>query len=120
MGGCGNCRGDCSQCGGCGASLTLNEGELGLLQKLGQYAFLPVARRADSTEPVLCSDTDLSGEEYSLILQCLEKKGLVSIDYDAPLKGFDGYGSYPVRGSAGLTARGQNILEILEIQGISE
>lgn len=120
MSGCGNCGGDCSHCSGCGASLTLNEGEIYVLQELGQLAFLPVARAADATDPLWCLDGELTAREYSLILQCLEKKGLIVIDYDMPLKGFDGYGNHPLKGSAGLTLRGQQVLEMLEIQGILE
>ena len=52
-----------------------------------------------------------------LALLCLEKKGLISLDYDQPLGGCD-YGAYPLRGSFALTARGQRVLELLEIQGI--
>lgn len=80
---------------------------------------MPVARTAQDETPVFLGDEEYSREEYSLILQCLEKKALISIDYDKPLKGF----SYdPVfhrlyRGSTGLTARGQQVLEMLEIQG---
>ena len=61
-------------------------------------------------------------EEYSLILQVLEKKGLISIDYDAPLSGADmeKYSAYPVHGSMALTAGGQSVLETLETQGIME
>jgi hypothetical protein len=57
-----------------------------------------------------------------LILQCLEKRGLISIDYDMPLKGAygDAYAPYRVRGSFALTAKGQEILELLELQGIEE
>lgn len=115
MDGCGNCSG----CNGCGGSLELNSGELGMLRKLGQIPFLPVARRADSTEPVYLADTELSREAYSLILQCLEKKGLISLDYDMPLKGTDPafYGDFPIRGSFALTARGQQALDLLDIQG---
>jgi len=61
-------------------------------------------------------------EEGSLILQCLEKKGLIDLDYRMPLKGCEGetYRVYPVRGSMGLTARGQAVLEMMELQGITE
>ena len=54
------------------------------------------------------------------ILQCLQKRGLISIDYDLPLKGFAGrtYEVYPIRGSFALTARGQRVVELLEMQGI--
>ena len=91
-----------------------------MLQTLAQVPFLPVARRADDMVPVYLEETDYSLEEYSLILQCLEKKQLIAIDYDAPLKGCDlaAYAAYPVRGSFALTARGQQVLDILQIQGI--
>ena len=63
-----------------------------------------------------------SGEqtEMSLIIQCLEKKGLLSLDYDQPLKGFNGsaYATYPIQGSMALTERGHKVLEMLEYQGI--
>jgi hypothetical protein len=47
---------------------------------------------------------------------------LISIDYDMPLKGAygDAYLPYPVRGSFALTAKGQEVAEILELQGIIE
>ena len=56
------------------------------------------------------------------MLQLLEKKGLVSLDYDAPLKGaaMERYDAYPIQGSIALTQRGQRVLELLEYQGYSE
>ena len=65
-------------------------------------------------------DDEETAADYSLILQCLEKRGLISIDYDLPLAGFDdaAYAAYPIRGSFALTARGQQVVELLEIQGI--
>lgn len=117
---CGGCGGHCGGCTGCSASLELTAGEVGLLQALGQYSFLPVARRREDMIPVYLEDSALSREEYSLVLQCLERRGLIDISYDAPLKGADmsAYGGYPVHGSVGLTQRGQQVLELLEIQGI--
>lgn len=122
MSGCGNCSGNCESCGGCSGALVLNEGELRMLQSLAQVPFLPVARRADDFVPVYLEETDYTVEEYSLILQCLEKKQLIAIDYTAPLKGSDlsAYTAYPVRGSFALTARGQQVLDILYIQGMGE
>ncbi len=114
MSGCGNCSGDCAHCSGCGASYVLTEPELELLRLLGEYAFLPVARRADDLTPILCMEF----ENGSLVLQCLEKKNLIEIDCTATLKGFDGYGDYPLRGSCGLTLQGQQVLDALDIQGI--
>lgn len=118
MNGCENCGGSCESCAGCGGALELNAGEISVLELLGQVAFLPVARYTDSVEPVLMGETALPSREYSLILQCLEKKGLIDIDYGAPLKNYTGYGTYPVRGSCGLTAKGQQVLELLEVQGL--
>lgn len=117
-----NCSGNCASCGGCARELVLSEQEISLLQMLGQIPFLPVARRADNMTPVCLESKELSGEEGSLVLQCLEKKGLISLDYDQPLTGADmtAYAGYPVHGSMALTARGQEALDLLERQGISE
>lgn len=119
---CGGCGGNCGGCTGCSGSLELTSGEMGVLQTLGQYSFLPVARRREDMVPVYLEDSTLSREEYSLVLQCLEKRGLIDISYDAPLKGADmsAYVGYPVHGSMGLTQRGQQVLELLEMQGIEE
>lgn len=116
------CGGNCGSCGGCAKELTLTQQEVTLLRKLGQIPFLPVARKADGMTPVYLEDNDYTREEYSLILQLLEKKGLITIDYDAPLRGMDmaAYAGYPVHGSFALTARGQSVLEMLEIQGITQ
>ena len=117
---CGGCGGNCGSCGGCAKALELTGMEIDFLEKLGQIPFLPVARRVDDMVPVYLEDEDYTREEYSLILQCLEKKGLVSMDYDKPLKLFDdsAYKAYPVRGSMALTERGHTVLELLETQGI--
>ena len=52
----------------------------------------------------------------------LEKKGLICIDFEKPLRGADmsAYKSYPIHGSMALTARGQQVLDILEKQGAAE
>ena len=117
MGNCGNCKG----CGGCDPrQLELNEGELAVLESFALYGFLPVARKADDMTPVYLEEDAYTPEEYSLILQCLEAKSLIRIDYDAPLKGADmsAYKGYPVHGSAALTQRGQQVLELLDMQGL--
>lgn len=118
---CGSC-GNCGGCGGCGGTLMMTKEELLFLQELGQVAFLPVARKMGDLEPVYLEAGEEQREFYSLILQCLEKKGLISLDYDKPLGGFDdsAYSAYPIRGSIGLTERGQKVLEMVELQGISE
>ena len=117
---CKHCSGNCAACSGCAGTLELTEGELHILTELGQFSFLPVARRADDMVPVYLEDRIHSREEYSLILQCLEKKGLIDLDYRAPLKGFDmsAYKGFPVHGTVALTQRGQTVVEMMEIQGI--
>lgn len=116
------CNGNCGSCGGCAKELTLTAGEISILEKLGQIPFLPVARRADSDVPQYLEDRDYPPEDYGLILLCLEKKSLVDIDWRAPLSGFDyaAYAGYPVHGSIALTARGQQVLELLQLQGTEE
>ena len=121
-GSCGGCSGGCGSYGGCARDLVITEMELDFLKELGQVAFLPVARKMGDPEPVYLEAGESKKEEYSLLLQCLEKKGLISLDYDKPLKGFSeaAYSAYPIRGSMGLTERGQKVLELLEYQGIPE
>ena len=120
---CNGCGGSCGSCGcgGCGGgnALELTEGEIRMLKQLSQIPFLPVARKMGEDVPVYLEDDQYTREEYTLILQCLEKRGLIDIDYTAPLKGFDAgaYGEYPIHGSFGLTARGQIAAELLEYLG---
>ena len=112
------CNGNCGSCGGCARELVLSREELLFLEKLGQIPFLPVARKMGDLTPVYLEEQD---KDYGLILQCLEKKGLISLDYDKPLKAFDdsAYAAYPIRGSMALTQRGHTVLELLERQGIT-
>ena len=112
------CNGNCGSCSGCARELVLAEKEIDFLNVLGQYAFLPVARTMGDLTPIYLEEGDV--EEMSLLLQCLEKKGLISLDYDKPLAGFDesAYAAYPIRGSMALTERGQKVLELMEYQGI--
>ena len=119
MGNCHSCNGNCASCSGCAKELVLSQKDIDLILTLGQIPFLPVARKMGDLEPVYLEDNSLSVSEYSLILQCLEKKGLISLDYHKPLMGFDdsAYAAYPIRGSMALTERGQTVLELLELQG---
>lgn len=122
MSGCGNCSGNCGSCGGCAKELTLTQAELEFLQYLGQVAFLPVARKAGEETPIYLEEDTHSREEYSLILQCLEKKALIVLDYDKPLKGADmsRYAGYPVHGCISLTQRGQEVLSLLDTIGVNK
>lgn len=115
-----NC-GNCSSCGGCDRSLTITEGELDILQTLAQIPFLPIARTMGDPAPVYLEEDTHTTEEYTLILQCLEKKGLISLDFDQPIRNADysRYQNYPIHGSFALTQRGQQVMDLLELQGMS-
>ena len=116
------CNGNCASCGGCARELVLTRWEIEMLRKLGQIPFLPVARKMGDLDPVYLEDDDHSVEQYSLMLQTMEKKGLISLDFTEKIKGFDdaAYAAYPIRGSMALTARGQQVLELIELQGVGE
>lgn len=119
---CEHCAGNCAGCGGCAGSMELTPGELHILQMLGQFSFLPAARKPEDMTPVFLEDATYSREEYSLILQCLEKKALIRLDYDRPLPGADmsAYQDLKIHGSMALTERGYGVLELLETVGFSE
>ena len=116
-----HCGGNCAACSGCARELTLTREELDFLQILGQIPFLPVARTMGDLNPVYLEEGEEKVQQYSLILQCLEKKGLITLDYDKPLSGFDHsrYAAYPIRGSMALTERGHTVLELIERQGVT-
>jgi len=111
-----SCQGNCASCSGCGRSLELTQQELAFLQSFAQLPFQPVGRTADSELPRFPG----GGPDSGLVLQLLERKGLISLDYDKPLAGCSlaEYDRYPLRGSAALTARGQEVLDWIEYQGI--
>ena len=89
------------------------------LQTLAQIPFLPVYRKTDDVAPIYLEEKDRTPEEYSLILQCLEKKRLITLDYDKPLKNATP-GPYPLQGSMALTARGQAVIDLLDRQGVED
>lgn len=118
-----NCE-NCSSCGGCsggcpaGNSLELTAPEIEMLQYLSQIPFIAIARRPEEETPVC----EIPGEQATRVLVFLERKRLITLDYDLPLKGFD-YSIFhgrTVHGSAALTLRGQEILETLDRQGAAE
>lgn len=113
-----NCS-SCSGCSGCGGSLSLTEGELSVLETLSQIPFLPVYRKIDDASPIYLEETRFSLPEYAMILQHLEAKRLITLDFDKPLKN-SAPSPYPIQGSIALTARGQDILDLIERQGILE
>lgn len=105
-------------CGGCcGGEIYLTDKALELLELLGKLAFLPLGER--DGKPLYVSDT---GEEYVSSPSALKMSGLVTLDFDMPLTGFD-YASYAGctrLGSMALTARGQEALESVSIRGVEE
>ena len=117
-----NCDHKCSACGGCGTKdLTLTEEEITVLHYFEEIPFLPVARKRDSEMTVYLEDSRYSTEMYGNILLCLEKKHLISLDFDKPIHGwnYDKYSGYPIAGSMALTQRGQTVLDLLAITGVS-
>ncbi len=110
-----DCGHNCSSCSGCGRELVLTREEMDFLRELSQIPFLPVARTASDPAPVYPGE----GARTSLVIQCLEKKGLIDLDFEKPIQGLteQDYGGYPLRGSIALTLRGQQVLELLEYQG---
>lgn len=118
---------DCSHCGGCGScggcenakSLSLTAEEIDFLRRLGEIPFLPVGRSLGALTPIYLEEGAQKQESYSVLLETLEKKALISLDYDLPLKGYENswYSTLPIRGSLALTQRGQQVLELLEYQG---
>lgn len=114
-----NCNGNCAGCSGCARELVLTAAEIDFLDQLGQIPFLPVARNLGDLTPIYLEEGEEKQAHYALVLQCLEKKGLVSLDYDKPLRNCSdpSYDPYPIRGSISLTERGQKVLQMLEYQG---
>lgn len=116
-----SCSGDCKACGGCSCagSLELTMPEIRFLEMLGQVAFLPAVRTMSDPAPIWPECPKEEWETTGLVLQCLEKKQLICADFRQPLKGCDAsvYAGYTIRGSLGLTQRGQQVLELLELQG---
>jgi hypothetical protein len=100
----------------------LTAAELALLEQFAQFPFLPVARRPDSEEPVYLENGAAQQQETGQAIAGLERLGLIALDYHLPLSNFDyaGYEGYALHGSMALTARGQAVVECLEIQGVTE
>lgn len=100
----------------------MTQAEIDLLLDFAQTPFLPVARRADSEAPIYLESDRYTAAEYEMIITALYQKRLIRLDYDFPLANFDyaAYDAYPHRGSMALTATGQYVVELLEIQGIPE
>ncbi|MBR0280744.1 MAG: hypothetical protein IJQ81_04020 [Oscillibacter sp.] len=118
----GNC-GNCTRAGNCGGNagagvLELTEAEIVLLGRFAQIPFWPVARRADSESPICLEEESMRPE----LLSALAVKGLIRLDFDLPLSNFDyaAYDACPHKGSMALTAAGQNVIELLDIQGAEE
>lgn len=116
-----SCDHNCLHCKGCSVrDLSMTEEEIKVLSYFAEIPFLPVARKTDSEMPCFFEKQDYSLDLYGSILLCLEKKRLISIDYDKPIPGW-GSGDqkeYPIIGSMALTNRGQSVLDILSVSGI--
>ena len=99
-----------------GLAIFLTEDEIALLENFAQIPFLPAVRRHVSGEIIVPGIATGDG-----VLQSLESKGILSIDTDIPLDGFD-YSEFEKDfdlGSAALTAVGAEAVESLDISGIN-
>ena len=115
---CGACCG--GSCGGCGGALELTQTEVDLLRLFAQIPFLPVVRQHETEHPVFFDDRIGTAEALGPAVTALHQKRLIQLDYDLPLLNYD-YSDYEPcshKGSMALTARGQAVVELLEIQGI--
>lgn len=115
-----SCSGCQKSCSGCSPALYLTEVELKLLRRFGETPFLPVARQPDGETPVCLEEGTGEQETVSNGILALERKGLIDLDYNLPLQNFD-YGPYAAwsrQGSMALTVRGQEVLDVLDIQGV--
>ena len=119
--GCGACcrNGAGSDCHG---TIMLLKEEIELLQRFAVTPFLPVVRQWDSDTPIYLEENTNMELKISQSITGLQQKQLIRVDYDYPLSNFDYeiYRNYPIHGSMALTAKGQQVLELLEIYGIEE
>ncbi len=72
--------------------------------------------------PVYLEDNAWTVEDYGRAILALDLKGLVRLDTDMPLRGFD-YAAYercPLHGSFALTAKGQEVVDMIQIQGFCQ
>ena len=117
--GCGHspCSGNCR---GCSKELELTQMEVNLLRLFAQIPFLPVAQRQESGPPLFMGDSIGPAEILGPVITALQQKQLSQLDYDLPLANYS-YSDYEPcirKGSMALTAKGQTVVELLEIQGI--
>ena len=122
--GCGKGCGSCSCGSSSGDCLYLTQEELSVLRQLEVLPFLPAAFNRKGRHPI-CLDCPGDREAVSDALTGLEAKGLISLDPDLPLQGFayqayEDEGAFPLHGSFALTARGQEVVELLAIQGADD
>ena len=94
--------------------------EADLLRLFAQIPFLPVVRQSGCEYPVFLDAAIGPVEALGPAVIALSQKQLIQLDYDLPLLNYD-YSEYEpccCKGSMALTARGQAVVELLEIQGI--
>ena len=95
--------------------------EIDILRELAVCPFLPVGLNSRTGEPFCLEFPDMDEKIVPLALSVLEKRGFIRVDYDIPLAGF-AYEGYEVcfrRGSLALTAKGQDVIERLAVQGVN-
>ena len=118
-GGCGQ-GGGCNGCGGCGHGgvLTLTHVQLNVLARFAVMPFYPAGYQLPHDDPTCL---DFSMEEQDA-LRALVAMGLLSSDPFEPISGADlsAYAGFRLHGSVALTKRGQQVVELMDVQGIDE
>ncbi len=104
------------RCCGCGNTVYLTEKECRILSLFAEFSFLAVGLKKEGAFPMLLSEKDDGGKELFM----LKMKGLVDIDYDQPLVGFDyaPFSTFARLGSAALTEKGMDVLDAIDVVGI--
>lgn len=107
-GGCGTC---------CRGVLKLDKTEADLLRKLSQLAFLPLAFTPEK-QPVFYDQSLAPPEALSEAIAALLQKGLITADDRLLLNyAYEEYAGFAHRGSMALTTAGQDLAELLDING---
>lgn len=113
-----HCRRCCAGvCSGCLKEIILTEDEIRVLGKFAQVSFLPIASDYDGS-PVYLEESLQTLADCDVVLITLQRKHLISIDYDMPLSNFDycRYEGYEKHGSMALTSLGQYVIDQIDVQ----
>ncbi len=112
---CGRCC--AGSCSGCLQEIILTKDEIRVLEKFAQVSFLPIASDRNGS-PVYLEEDLHTLTDCNAVLIALQRKYLISIDYDIPLSNFDycRYEEFRGHGSMALTMLGQYVIDQIDEQ----